>query len=105
MQLRFAAVDIEAARRGDPAEASSRVGGLAAKTLEELQFFASQESVLKTAGSDFRAAEQHASQCTARNLGSAARAANGLPAKAERAAVATAKLLCCDYSAHSHMLV
>lgn len=83
MQLRFAAVDIEAARRGDPAEASSRVGGLAAKTLEELQFFASQESVLKTAGSDFGAAEQHANQCTTRNLGSAAIAANGLPAEAD----------------------
>ena len=45
VQLRFAAVDIEAARRTNPSGASAWVGALAANTLRELQFFASNESV------------------------------------------------------------
>ncbi|XP_026194341.1 uncharacterized protein LOC34622814 [Cyclospora cayetanensis] len=44
VQLRFAAVDVEAARRVNPRGASKRVEALAAETLNDLQFFASNES-------------------------------------------------------------
>ncbi|OEH73576.1 hypothetical protein cyc_06709 [Cyclospora cayetanensis] len=49
VQLRFAAVDVEAARRVNPRGASKRVEALAAETLNDLQFFASNESASQLA--------------------------------------------------------
>lgn len=45
MRLRFAAVDVEAARRADPRGASARVKALAGQALDELQFFVAEECV------------------------------------------------------------